>query len=851
MSPPPRPPSPKLESFSRTSHNFKESSTLQILADFKHRDRPLPKLVPFPYEPEKHIEKQKYNGRVPKPSKFVKGSMYSSDYESDLEGTIPTKWRAYNSDTEDSCYITRYRKVRPKFIKQSEQVPPERKPSPPCPHKWESHDDIERLEAKLRQKKHNLQSEVKLLNSLKLSNTLESSVSETSSNILTQEFKSCIQHTSTQDSKTRYSQNGKRQKVSDDESPKFESVNFQTSQSPDKPNEVTINITATPLLSENTSGKQTTAAEQAMLNTVDIEKVCKEQIQSDQYNQQEISRQTKNSLIISTSVASNDCSSPSNNATKNSPIKSPPIQHDAQSSTVFKAPPPPPLPAKGRLNAITPSNSSSSQQTMASNCCSISDEQSHSSQSTVKYVVKEEFVSVKEKAKLLQQKLEEQEYIAQELEAELIREDGCTTDSTSSSMRQTPTNHIRPHDIPGAVRVLPPAVLSPNTSRPNSTKPWKNKRSCSLETSPFDIHLPFGSPAMASRSSPHSPLTVLSPSGRRLGGEYSATRFRKNRSQSESCTTETDRMSNVVPASNQIRMHLADTINDACVSQRDEEYKDCSKEQSIVEKSKKYNQDRDIVVDEHTDTPPPPRPPMPDMQDYNLSSSDGTTPAQRNSYTEFASSSMTELAYSSTSMERRSTSRGSNTIKGTDILLSPPIEGGYFTMESSSTRRSKSYDATTASTKGHGDRSLANTDVITDSELESDPHDRMLGKEDIGARKRQNKSPRQSTPTNSPQQKQSPKLARAAGKQSKRDLSLPAMDGYEADTDDTLSRAKRRTVKDLAKSFQEAENACPSPLPFRPKLPDGSDYESSDFEYHSRLAVYYIFFESNQQIIEY
>ena len=63
------------------------------------------------------------------------------------------------------------------------------------------------------------------------------------------------------------------------------------------------------------------------------------------------------------------------------------------------------------------------------------------------------------------------------------------------------------------------------------------------------------------------------------------------------------------------------------------------------------------------------------------------------------------------------------------------------------------------------------------------------------------------------------------------------MDGYEADTDDTLSRAKRRTVKDLAKSFQEAENACPSPLPFRPKLPDGSDYESSDFEYHSRLAL--------------
>ena len=74
----------------------------------------------------------------------------------------------------------------------------------------------------------------------------------------------------------------------------------------------------------------------------------------------------------------------------------------------------------------------------------------------------------------------------------------------------------------------------------------------------------------------------------------------------------------------------------------------------------------------------------------------------------------------------------------------------------------------------------------------------------------------------------------------KKDASLPTMDGYEADTDDTLSRAKRRTVKDLAKSFQEAENACPSPLPLRPKphfMHDGSDYESSDFEYQSRFGL--------------
>jgi hypothetical protein len=42
------------------------------------------------------------------------------------------------------------------------------------------------------------------------------------------------------------------------------------------------------------------------------------------------------------------------------------------------------------------------------------------------------------------------------------------------------------------------------------------------------------------------------------------------------------------------------------------------------------------------------------------------------------------------------------------------------------------------------------------------------------------------------------------------------MDGYEADTDDTLQRrSRRKSVKELAGMFQRAENACPSPIPFR------------------------------------
>ena len=65
--------------------------------------------------------------------------MYHSDYESDWEGSIKPKWRAYNSDTEHDSV---YRNVKPKLKDVKKR---ERKPSPPCPHKWESHDDIEKF----------------------------------------------------------------------------------------------------------------------------------------------------------------------------------------------------------------------------------------------------------------------------------------------------------------------------------------------------------------------------------------------------------------------------------------------------------------------------------------------------------------------------------------------------------------------------------------------------------------------------------------------------------------------------------------------------------------------------------
>ncbi len=50
---------------------------------------------------------------MPKPSKFVKGEMYYSDYESDLEGHIPCKWRSLSDNEDDVAATYYYRRVRP------------------------------------------------------------------------------------------------------------------------------------------------------------------------------------------------------------------------------------------------------------------------------------------------------------------------------------------------------------------------------------------------------------------------------------------------------------------------------------------------------------------------------------------------------------------------------------------------------------------------------------------------------------------------------------------------------------------------------------------------------------------
>lgn len=341
--PPPRPPGPHCESdletersgtpLSRSSTSGRElgpeSQALRTLATFKRHSKPLPDLLPFPFKPDERVERPRRNNtKVCKPSRFIKGEMYHSDYESDFEGNIGVKWRSAISDTEDMDPA--YRKVVPRLSRGFTEERSERKPSPPCPHQWESHEDIDKLEQKLKTKR-NFLSTVKKYDRKEEVVTVEQSV-------------------------------------------------------------VTNNTSTSTTISTN--------------NTEQEEKEREERSGPEYYSAHSVVRSRSNINCADTA--------------------------------------PPPLPAKNKLNVLTPSASMRSVDSG-----SFSDETSltASSLSTVQTVCSRSshYMKVREKVVQLERKVEE-DYLKQALDSEL--------------------GSVRPDRIPGAVRVLP--TPTPPGSRPES-----------------------------------------------------------------------------------------------------------------------------------------------------------------------------------------------------------------------------------------------------------------------------------------------------------------------------------------------------------------------------------------------
>ncbi|KAK8746901.1 hypothetical protein OTU49_016887 [Cherax quadricarinatus] len=91
--------------------------------------KPLPKLVPFPYEPDPGRPKRQRGPPPPQPKKFMKGEFRGSDYESDYETPIAPKWAPPDSEGEEHFY----RRVAPPVgeIGKQRSESSGRDPSPP------------------------------------------------------------------------------------------------------------------------------------------------------------------------------------------------------------------------------------------------------------------------------------------------------------------------------------------------------------------------------------------------------------------------------------------------------------------------------------------------------------------------------------------------------------------------------------------------------------------------------------------------------------------------------------------------------------------------------------------------
>ncbi|XP_042876868.1 titin-like isoform X4 [Penaeus japonicus] len=84
-------------------------------------------LKPFPFEPEPERPKKPRGPPPSQPIRFKKGEFHDSDFDSDYEGKIPSKWKPADSDAEDNVYG----KVQPPRGKSKLSQPHERTPTPP------------------------------------------------------------------------------------------------------------------------------------------------------------------------------------------------------------------------------------------------------------------------------------------------------------------------------------------------------------------------------------------------------------------------------------------------------------------------------------------------------------------------------------------------------------------------------------------------------------------------------------------------------------------------------------------------------------------------------------------------
>ncbi len=200
--------------------------------------------------------------------------------------------------------------------------------------------------------------------------------------------------------------------------------------------------------------------------------------------------------------------------------------------------------------------------------------------------------------------------------------------------------------------------------------------------------------------------------------------------------------------------------------------------------------------------PPPPPPPPVDAYDHDKSA-DETQSGQQ--------AAVTNNVVQRTTMTTKSSysSQFSTTTKKQNRLSDEYLSGGQDTLPSGTTSASSTLDR--RAVHAAFNRQNVNS-AVSDSEIDESS---CYYPSAAAGRRKYKLSPRH-TPDQKPTE-ESPLNKKIRH------------DGYEADTDDTLTR-RRKSVREMAKSIQEAEDACPANKPLRPKWYGGGEGSETECE---------------------
>ena len=301
--------------------------------------------------------------------------------------------------------ICRYRKIRPELtLKKGRQ----RNNSPPCPHEWESHEDIAKMQEMLRKPKAHRQG-------VHVTSSLEPEI-----------------HSETMKMGGQEEENRRREE---------EKIRLAEKQK-DEADCIALRLIAEQMASESNlsnSGKKTETNSSKMQSLLSFRTESSVLQNTPKMEVTSMSQQTISSVSNKATLSQEDVGSSKEETDSSSTGEEIFYEATATASRHVREEPPPPLPPKARVSGLSPSPSSCQSQPSPS----FSDDTSQSTVRTGQYI------RVREKVVQLERKLEED---ALKLEEE---EEGGT-----------PRTGVRPENLVGAVRLLP--TPTPPNSRPAS-----------------------------------------------------------------------------------------------------------------------------------------------------------------------------------------------------------------------------------------------------------------------------------------------------------------------------------------------------------------------------------------------